>query len=76
MNESSINPALLEIWLRSHALLAEIDGMRSQNETRRQLDMNPAYGDGDFNEKASALRALADSARQYHHDASIPRGDT
>lgn len=41
------------------AVQAEIEGMKAENMLRELVDSAPAYGDGDFQDKADELRNLA-----------------
>lgn len=45
------------------AVQAEIEGMKVENEMRKQRDESPAYNEGHFQEKASYLRDIAYSHR-------------
>lgn len=41
------------------AVQAEIEGMKAENEVRKQNNEAPSYGDGEFFEKALELTNLA-----------------
>lgn len=48
------------------AVQAEIEGYKSANEDRRQMDYSMAHPESDFEEKAMELRNLA-----YAHDEQL-----
>jgi hypothetical protein len=48
------------------AIQAEIEGMKSENILRAQLNESPAYGPIQFNDKAEELRSMA-----YAHNEQL-----
>mgnify|MGYP000223141834 CR=1 FL=1 len=48
------------------ALQAEVDGMKAENENRKQKGESMAYGDADFMYLASQITALA-----YKHNEQL-----
>ena len=41
------------------AVQAEIEGMKAENEQRKQLGQSMAYTDADFNRKAEEIRVIS-----------------
>jgi len=48
------------------AVQAEIEGMKAENEQRKQEDLSPAYTEDQFWQKAEQLRTLA-----YAHNEQL-----
>jgi hypothetical protein len=54
-----------EAWILSQrcaieAILATIEGMKAENDSRMMLGQTPRYGENDFNTYANQLQTLAE----------------
>jgi len=54
-----MEPWVLQIQIKAHAIMAEIEGMKAENARCACVEDPPEYREDLFNEKAEELKGLA-----------------